>query len=78
MAGDMMGMATNMAKKKMENGQETGSYGNEGGYQKYMGMAQPPTQPQAPQGMQQNGAGMDQQFQSLIQMLMGGQQPRGR
>lgn len=77
MASNMGGMASKMMDARMANAQNTGSFGNQGGFQKFMGMSGSQA-PQQPQGMMQNGPGMDQQFGSLIQMMMGGAQPRGR
>lgn len=76
MASSMTGMVSKAMDARAAKAGETGTYGNNGGFQKFMGMAQPPQQ--QPQGMMQNGQGMDQQFGSLLQMLMGGAQPRGR
>lgn len=74
MAGSLM----DAANKSAANGQNKGQ---PQAWNKFVGMEQPMMQQQAQQqaqGMQQNGPGMDQQFGSLIQMLMGGAQPRGR
>jgi hypothetical protein len=76
MAEGIGNMAGSAYDKRMGQANQTGSFGNKGGFQKFMGM----DGSQAPQNGQQQmpQQGMDSQFQSLMQMLMGGQQPRGR
>lgn len=73
--GDMIGNVAGKAfDSRMAQGQNTGNFGNQGGYQKFMGMAgsQPPPQSlgQTGMGQPQGQPGMDQQFGSLMQMLM--------
>lgn len=87
MAGSMMGAAEgigNMAgsayDKRMGQYNQTGSFGNKGGFQKFVGMdgSQPPQQPQGMMQPGQGQQGMDPQFGSLISMLMGNQQTSRR